>query len=149
MFNTDIVGDIVPALCRALTDVTRFDSQGHQVNLLFDHNTENIEVRSPYTNDALVLTLKRVAPVRIRVPSWLSRADIEVAGGRALPQLVNGYLYIEKPLTRTITVRFPLTTRTLERTYRGKAVRVRLVGDEVLQMDNFGCEATFFDPIPR
>ena len=39
--------------------------------------------------------------------------------------------------------------RTLERTYRGKTVRVRLGGDEVLQMDNFGSEATFFDPIPR
>lgn len=147
MFNTDVVGDVIPALCRALADVARFDTRGHEVNLLFDHSTENIEVRSPYTHDALVLILKRRAPVRVRVPSWLCRSEIEVTGGRALPQLVNGYLYIEEPTARTITLRFPLAARNLEMRYRSKVVRVRLAGDQVLQMDNFGTEATFFDPI--
>ncbi len=120
--------------------------QGHQVNLLFDHSTRDIEIHSPYTHDSLVLNLKRHAPVRVRVPSWLSRADIEVHGARALPQLVNGYLYIEEPSVGTITVRFPLTPRSIERRYRGKPLRVRLAGDEVRQMDSFA-GATFFDPI--
>lgn len=44
-----------------------------------------------------------------------------------------------------MTVRFPLTQRTLDLTYRGDPLRVRLRGDEVTQMDNFGADLTFFD----
>jgi DUF1680 family protein len=142
------VGDVILALCRAFENVTRFDHQGHQVNMLFDHSTENIEVRSPYTHDSLGLTLKRRAPVRVRIPSWLSRSQIEVVGARALPQLVKGYLQIEESASATITVRFPITERNLERRYRDKSIRVRLAGDQVSQMDSFpGADATFFDPI--
>ena len=147
MFCTDVVSDVVPALCRAWVDCVRFDAQGHQVNLLFDRSTPEITIRSPYTHDALVLELKQRAPVRVRVPTWLSRRDIEVDGGRALPQLVHGYLYIPEPVSTTLTIRFPLVRRELVRTYRGKPLHVRLAGDKVLQMDNRGMDATFFDPI--
>ena len=44
-FNTDVVGGTVGSLCEALREMTRFDEAGHWVNLLFDHETPNIEVQ--------------------------------------------------------------------------------------------------------
>ena len=48
-FNMDIVGGVVGALCEVYREVTRFDEAGHWVNLLFDHETDAVEVESPYT----------------------------------------------------------------------------------------------------
>ena len=52
-FNTDVVGGTVGSLCEVLREMTRFDDTGHWVNLLFDHETADIEVRSAYTHPGL------------------------------------------------------------------------------------------------
>jgi len=49
-FNLDIVGGTVGSLVEAYREATRFESTGHWVNLLFDHATDAIEVKSPYTH---------------------------------------------------------------------------------------------------
>ena len=56
-FNMDIVGGAVASLCETYREVTRFDQTGHHVNLLFDHETETVKVQSPYTHDALAITV--------------------------------------------------------------------------------------------
>ena len=48
-FNMDIVGGVVASLCEAYAEVVRSEPTGHWVNLLFDHETPAMRVRSPYT----------------------------------------------------------------------------------------------------
>ena len=57
-FNTDVVGGTVGSLCEALRETTRFDEAGHWVNLLFDHETAEVEVQSAYTHPALSVRVK-------------------------------------------------------------------------------------------
>lgn len=148
-FNLDIVGGSVGSLCEALRAVTRLDKPGHFVNLLFDHKTDDIKVESPYTRGALQITVKRrPAPLMVRIPPWAARDTVSVEGGAsALPGLVNGFLYIAEPPKTPLTVRFPLVPQELVLTFRERRIRARMEGDRVYQMENFGADLTFFDPL--
>ena len=62
---------------------------------------------------------------------------------------VNGYLFIATPpVGRDIDFHFPLSepSITLSERLPIKPIRVRLRGDSVVGMDNFGEDLTFFDP---
>jgi hypothetical protein len=147
-FNMDIVGGAVGSLCEAYRGATRLDEAGHWVNLLFDHETDAVAVRSPYTHSALRVLLKRAAPLLVRIPSWVDAAELQVDGHPSEPLVANRYLLIaEPPVGTPITVRFPLKEREIVLNHRTRDIRVRLRGDQVVAMDNFGGAFTFFDPI--
>ena len=146
-FNLDIVGGAVASLCEAFREVTRSDTQRHRVNLLFDHETEALNIQSPYPNGTLQITVKRAAPVMIRMPPWVQAADIRVEGATALPRLVNGYLFIAEPPPCAFTISFPLAQHELVLSYKTRHIRARLKGDQVQQMENFGADLTFFDAL--
>ena len=82
-FNMDVVGGAVASLCEAYRDATRHDAAGHWVNLLFDHQTEAIEVESPYPGGVLGVTLKRPGPLFVRVPAWADLDGVAVRGATA------------------------------------------------------------------
>ena len=147
-FNMDIVGGAVASLCEVYRAVASFDKAGHWVNLLFDYETDAIEVESPYTHPALRVRIKRPAPLFVRIPPWVDPQQIAVGGVAARSQFTNTYLFIaEPPLNRWITVAFPLATQTLTLHHRTRDIRVRLQGDAVAAMENFGADLTFFAAI--
>ena len=144
----DIVGGAVASLCEAYRDVTRFDDAGHWVNLLFDHRTEDIEIESPYPSGVLGVTLKRPGPLFVRVPAWTDVADVTVEGAVATTPRTGRYLLVaEPPVGRRITFGIDLPSSEIVLRHRTRDIRVRVRGDAVEAMDNFGQDLTFFDPI--
>ena len=145
-FNTDVVGGSTGSLCEALREAARFDESGHRVNLLFDHETGHVRVKSPYTHGRLSVRVKKPAPLFVRIPSWVSREEVRVEGVAGKPGWSNGYLLIaEPPVNRDIAIDFPLKEEEIEMKHRTRNIRVRLRGDEVAAMDSFGADVTFFD----
>ena len=147
-FNLDVVGGTVGSLCEVYRDATRFDVTGHHVNLLFDHETEAIRVESIYTHPHLRVILKRAGPLWIRVPSWVTPDRIAVEGVAGAPQFTGSHLFVaQQPVGQPVTLRYDLPVRDLVLKHRTRNIRVRLRGDAVLAMDNFGADLTFFDPL--
>jgi hypothetical protein len=147
-FNLDIVGGAVGSLCEAYRDVTRTDEAGHWVNMLFDHETDSVRVESPYTHSALRVTVKRPAPLFVRVPPWVDTDTVTVDGVRGAARVSNGYFFVpQPPVNRPVTFEFPLAESEITLKNFTGDVRVRLRGDEVTAMDNLGADLTFFDPI--
>ena len=147
-FNLDIVGGTVGSLCEAYREVTRHDEAGHWVNLLFDHETPDIVVESPYTHSSLRIRLKRPGPLSVRVPPWVNVEHLKVEGYGGTPRHANGYLILaEPPVNRPISLEFPLTSQQIVLDHRTRRIRARLRGDEAVAMDNFGADLTFFDPL--
>ena len=75
-FAMDIVGGSVGSLCEAYRETVRRDEAGHWVNLLFDHETDDVRVESPYTHPALTVRVKRPGPLFVRVPLWADPAEV-------------------------------------------------------------------------
>ena len=147
-FNMDIVGGAVASLCEAYRAVTRFDAAGHWVNLLFDHRTDAVEVESPYPSGVLGVTVRRPGPLFVRVPAWANVTAVRVKGAVATAPRTERYLMVaEPPVGRRITFAFDLPSSELVLRHRTRDIRVKLWGDAVEAMDNFGQDLTFFDPI--
>ena len=147
-FNLDVVGGTVGSLCAAYESITRFAEAGHRVNLLFDHETDAIKVESPYTHEALYVRLKRSGPLFVRIPSWVKTGELVVTGTDQTPILNNGYAFFpQPPVNRPIGIRFPLSEREMILKHTTRDIRVRLGGDTVVAMENFGADLTFFDPL--
>ena len=147
-FNTDVVGGTVGSLCEVLREMTRFDQSGHWVNLLFDCDTPHLRVESPYTHPALCVHVKRPAPLFVRIPPWVDRHTLRVDGIAAQPHFITDYAFIaEPPANRPITFAFPLAEQEITLNHRTRDIRVRLRGDAVAAMQNFGADLTFFDPL--
>ena len=147
-FNMDIVGGAVGSLCEAYRDASRFDQAGHWVNLLVDHETEAISVESIYTHRTLTITIKRPAPLFVRLPPWVPAGGVTVEGMSGTIRVTRGYLFApQPPLRKPIRVSYALPRRSLVLAPHPRDIRVRLRGDAVTAMDNFDADLTFFDPI--
>ena len=146
-FHQDIVGGVVGSLCEAYREVTRFDEAGHWVNLLFDHETTDIQVRSPYTHPRLEVKVKRPGALHVRIPPWVERSGINVAGAAGTPHFSDDYMVCAEPeVDQWIAFEFDLPEYEMTLTFRDTETRARFRGDEVVAMDNFGTDLTFFDP---
>ncbi len=146
-FNSDIVGGVVGSLCEVFREATRHDAAGHRVNLLFDHETPAIRVRSPYTHPALSVELKRPGPLFVRLPPGVGPEAIDVSGA-ARPRHTAGHLFFAAPATdRAIRIAYPLCEQEMTMRNPAGVLRVRLRGDAVTAMDDLGADVTFFDPI--
>ncbi len=147
-FNMDVVGGVVGSLCEAYREVARFESTGHWVNLLFDCETSAIRVWSPYTHDCLRIEPLQSGPLFVRIPPWLTRDEVNVKGGKTPPVWTNGYLFFGKVAAgQIIELHFPLKEEQiiLSERLHIHPIRVRLEGDAVAGMDNFGADLTFFE----
>jgi hypothetical protein len=128
LLNLDIVGGAVASLCEAYRAITRFEEGAHWVNLLFDHETEFIRVESPYTHDAIRVTVKKPGPLFLR-------------GFRG------GFQLFPTPTVgQPLTLAFPLPEEqiTLSDRVHPRPIRVALRGDSVVAMENFGAPLAFF-----
>ena len=170
-FNTDIVGGVVGSPAAAYQAVVRRDEAGHWVDMLFDCETDGLAVQSPYTHPRLAVKVKRAGALRVRVPPWLGGMGPQEAqetrrggiGEEVGPQeaqeaqrglrdgerfeVEGGYVVIEEPPVGCwIGFAFDLPVCETTLTWRDSAIRARLRGDEVVAMDNFGTDLTFFPP---
>ena len=147
-FNMDIVGGAIASLCEAYRDTTRHDAAGHWINLLFDHQADSIQVESPYTGDGLGVTVRRPGPLFVRIPAWADVATVQVQGASAPPLRTGRYLLLaDPPLGRRLRFMLDPPANELCLRHRTRDILVRLRGDEVTAMDDFGQDQTFFDPI--
>ena len=149
-FNMDVVGGTVGSLCEAQREVARFETTGHWVNLLFDRETERIRVRSPYTHGCLEVELLEEGPLFVRLPSWVESDQLRISGTDQRPRSANGYLFFATPpVGAPIQIQFPLPEQelTLSGDIHVQPIRVRLRGDAVAAMEDFGADFTFFDPL--
>ena len=118
------------------------------MNLLFDLETDAIKVESPYTHEALYIRLKRSGPLFVRIPSWVKTGELVVTGTDQTPILNNGYAFFPQlPVNRPIGIRFPLSEREIILKHITRDIRVRLQGDAVVAMEDFGADLTFFDSL--
>ena len=137
-FNMDIVGGSVGSLCEAWRDAVRTDEAGHWVNLHFDRETEHLAVASPYPNGILRVKVKTAAPLFVRIPSWAGPIDADICS--------NGYLVLpQPPVDHWIDIAIPLKEREIVLKHRTRDIRVLLRGDEVVKMDSFGADLTYFE----
>ena len=145
-FNMDIVGGAVASLCEAYREATRRDASGHRVDLLFDHETDQIKVDSPYGGHELGITLKQPGPLFVRIPAWADPPVPAVSGCAERPLRTGRYLlFANPPVDTPLTFTLKLPTSELLLRHRTRDIRVRLRGDEVVAMDNFGQGLSFFD----
>lgn len=144
-FNMDIVGGSVGSLCEVYREAVETTPAGHYVHLHFDHETEAVEIESPYTHRHMRVRAKRPGPLFVRLPSWVAEDAVSADGLDDPPRLHNGYLVLSQPpVNRWITIRFELAERDIVLSHRTREIKVRLRGDSVAAMSNFGAELTFF-----
>lgn len=144
-FNMDIVGGSVGSLCEVYRQAVHTTPAGHYVQLQFDHETEAADVESPYTHSHMRVRAKRPGSLFVRLPSWVDSDAVTVEGSNEPPRCNNGYLVLSQPpLNHWITIRFELTEREIVLSHRTRDIRVRLRGDSVAAMSNFGAELTYF-----
>ena len=149
-FHMDSVGSVVGSLCEVYRAMIRSDRAGHWVTLLFDHETQAVAVESPYTHPCLRVKVKQPGPLFVRIPSWVDLAKVKLHGTTQEPCHTNGYLFLPSPpRDQWISFDFPLDRRELVLQHQTRDVRTRLRGDEVVAMDNFGADLTFFNRIDQ
>ena len=69
--------------------------------------------------------------------------------GAAGPRFVSSTLFVaHQPAGQPLTLGYELPTRNVVLRHRTRDIRVRLCGDAVEAMDNFGTDLTYFDPLP-
>jgi len=149
-FNMDIVGGTVGTLCEVYREATRVDATGHSVNLLFDHETDAIAVRSPYTHDALAITTKSPGPLRVRIPAWATQVRATLAGLETHGLQSGGYLlFSAMPVGQELRITFALEPSEVVLKHRTRQIPVRMRGDAVEAMEDFGADLTFFEPLSQ
>ena len=147
-FNMDIVGGAVGSLCEAYRSTVSREAAGHRVNLLFDHETDGVKVQSPYTHDVLSVEVKKPAPLFVRIPSWAPPGQVHIAGAGERYEVQGGWLFIaEPPVGKPVTIEFPITPGELILAHRTRRIRVRVAGDSIKAMENFGAPLAYFDPV--
>ena len=139
-------------LCAALRECVRTTPTGTRVNLLFDHQMEAVRVDSPYgrTGAGLRLTPREAGPLFVRIPRWVRTGTLAVEPATAEPIRHGDWLVFPTSVPgRTIQIDFPLVEReiVLSEALHIRPIRVRLRGDEVTAMDDFGADLTFFPPL--
>ena len=146
-FNLDIVGGGVGSLCEVYRDAARYDKTGHHISLLFDHETDAIQVESNYTHDMFGVTLKKPGPLWVRIPSWANPGDVvrTVPEGRLIER---GLFLADHPIGKQLELRYGLPSRDIVLKHRSRDIRTRLRGDTVEAMDDFDADLTFFDKLP-
>ncbi|MBT5873004.1 MAG: hypothetical protein HOH43_06260 [Candidatus Latescibacteria bacterium] len=147
-FNMDIVGGAIGSLCEVHRNMVTSGNSGHRVNLLFDHETPQVSVSSPYTHDCLSIRVKDPGALWVRIPQWIDSKDVVLSGHSGRSVFSNGYLMLpDPPLNRPIDFGFPLAEDKLILRHRTRDINVEMAGDSVTGMSNFGAKLTFFDSL--
>ena len=147
-FNMDIVGGAVGSLCEAYREIYRAEDGQHRVNLLFDFESDDIQVTATDTTGRLRVQTKRPGRLLVRIPPWVDAPQSTLDGAGEPPTVENGYLVIEEEIARSgATINLRPREEIIPLKHRTRTIRVQLRGDSVVAMDNFGAPMTFFDSL--
>ena len=145
--SLDIVGGATASLCAAHRAVASTSDGVTQINMLFDYEGDAVRIESPYTGDALRITPKADAHIRVRVPSWADLEAMTIDGKPAESSISDGRITLEHPrVGRAVEVRLPLAERDLTIHHQDHAIAARLRGDAVIAMDDLGAGFAYFPP---
>ena len=147
-FNLDVVGGTVASLCEAYRSLYSLKENIISINLLFDQDNKHVKVTSPYPSNEIEVLPKSSMPLSIRIPKWANRNNIKISGTDIDPIWTNGYFMFPSVVAgNPITISTPLRVQTLNLKHKTRNIEVKLRGDEVIAMQNFGADLTFFEPI--
>jgi len=147
-FNLDVVGGTVASLCETYRSLSSVKENVLSINLLFDQDNENVKVTSPYPSNTIEILPKTSMPLYVRIPAWVSRNNIKISGTEVDPIWTNGYCMFPSVNTgKPISISMPLRVQTLNLKHTTRAIEVKLGGDEVIAMQNFGADLTFFESL--
>jgi hypothetical protein len=144
----DIVGGATGSLCEAWRTTVQHIDGVTRVNMLFDYDDDTIRVESPYPSGVLRLTPGIAQPIAIRIPAWVDAETVSraVPGSHFEPS--GRWLTIDSPTPgEPIRIPMPLTEETITLPHRTRDIRIRLAGDSVVAMDNFGADLTYFPEV--
>lgn len=148
-FNMDIVGGAVDSLCAALAQAVETRGTETRVHFLFDCDTPDVTVTSPYPGGTLMVRAKRPATVFVRVPEGTDLNATRISGPRpaAAPDAAGDYLLIgDLAEGQEASVRFAFRTEERPLRFRDRQIRTRWSGESVGAMENFGAPLAFFEP---
>lgn len=109
------------------------------------------EVQSPYAHYCLAIVLHKPGPLWVRIPPWVDRKQVRIEGTDVKPLWHGAYLLLAQvPMGRPVAVRFPLKAQevTLSERVHVHSIRVKLRGDSVVAMEDFGADLIYFPPYP-
>ena len=146
--SLDIVGGAVASLCAVYQAVVRRENGVTHVDLLFDHETDEITVGSPYTGPGLRITPRAPGDVVVRLPGWVDQEALRIDGRPVGGQVQGSRLRLANPTVgTTVAIEFPLPEHDLVLRHRRDEIRARLRGDEVIGMDCLGAGLAYFPPL--
>jgi hypothetical protein len=146
--SLDIVGGAVASLCAVYQAVVRRQDGVTHVDLLFDHETDEVTVGSPYTGPGLRVTPRAPGDIVVRLPGWVDQDALQVDGAPAGDRVQGSRIRLVEPAVgMTIAIDFPLPEHDLLLRHRRHEIRARLRGDEVIAMDCLGAGLAFFPPM--
>ena len=147
-FNLDVVGGTVASLCEAYRSLSSVKEGALSINLLFDQDNEHVKVTSPYPTNKIEVLPKTSKPIYVRIPNWVNRNNIKISGTDIEPIWTNGYCMIPSVnVGKPISISTPLRVQTLNLKHKTRTIEVQLRGDEVIAMQNFGADLTFFEAL--
>jgi hypothetical protein len=148
-FNLDIVGGAVGSLCEACRHIHSYDGSRHGINMLFDYHSDLIDVESPYTrgDGFLVIKIKKPGDVFIRKPDWYVSDPQMLRQSGLQASVSDGNLVFKSfPVNRPVKIAFDLPAREMTLHFRKGEIKARIKGDQVIAMENFGADWTYFRP---
>ena len=150
-FHLDIVGGGVASLCEAYRDKVTVDGSLISVNLHFDHEGDDVRIKSPYTNDDVMeIELKRKCLLRVRLSDWVEREAlvITVNGERAKRVFSGDWLYLSGlDESSLVKIKMPMKTATTDYEFRSDIFTFRWRGDAVDGASNLNSRLCFFEGI--
>jgi hypothetical protein len=152
-FNMDIVGGATASLVEAWRQRVRRSGTTTTVQTLFDATTSEATVVSPYNSTnfgVLQVTVHQAGTLRIPLPETVLPRDVVVEGATSAPTFeADGTLVLGNvQVNQVITVRLTLPEREIDLGHRNHSIRVRVRGNKVISMENFGTGLNFFPAIP-
>ena len=148
-FNMDIVGGTIASLCEVIKHVVIEEDAFYKVNLFFNVpiKTDGLEINCNDEGNIIFLKIFNPKDVFIRIPSWALSQSIEI-NDNINYEIINGYMKISNTRpSQKIQITFNSKRRKVILNHRTRDIGVFLDYDNVVSMENFGADLTFFPEI--
>ena len=148
-FNMDIVGGVVGSLCEVTKHVLIEEDNLYRINLFFNLpiKNKNIEINFNKTGNISEIKVHKPKDIILRIPSWAQKSPIDI-NGDVTYEILDGYIKIYGLNTdQNIEVKFHLPNRRIVLKHRKRDIEVNFIGDNIISMENFDAELTFFPKI--
>lgn len=144
----NIVGGAVGSLCEAYLDAVMSTPSGQRVNLLLEHRMGTVAVERLPVGVGVRVTVNSCGALWVRIPPWAAHIDVSVKSLEGRWRLDGDYVFMyEPPVGQPVSVRYPEEKSEIFLRPRTRDICIRLSGDWVTAIQNFGMDQTLFDPV--